>query len=117
MHFEEAPLYRIGDPASPATLVNAAVYPDSTGEKPDRLCAGVDNGGQNTITVQQGGVATFSTATLQRQVSFDGGITWVNDGAAVAVATFVTVTLFRRYLYRWLVAGTGNITAANIVIG
>lgn len=116
MHFEEAAIFRIGDPASPATLVNAAAYP-ALGAKPDRLFPGLDNGGQNTITVQQGGVATFGTATLQRQFSADNGATWVNDGAAVAVATFVTATLFRRYLYRWLVTGAGNITAATLYAG
>jgi hypothetical protein len=118
MHPEEAPLYRIGGEASPPTvLVNAQAYPNAAGAKVDRLLPGHGDGGSNTISCQQGGSATFGTATLQRQFSHDNGATWTNDGAAISAATFVPVTLFRRYWYRWLVGGTGNITGAFLVIG
>lgn len=114
MHPEESPLCRIGG----ATLNNGDFFPDSDGARPDRLLPGHNESG-NTISCQQGsgGTPVMGTATLQRQFSTDEGVSWVNDGAAVATAAFVAVTLFRRYRYRWQVTGSGSATGTGFVIG
>lgn len=113
MHPEAWSNFRIG----PATALNAAFYPNAAGAKPDNLLPGLD-GTSNVINAQQGAnSAVMGTATVQRQFSADGGTTWTNDGAAVAAITYVAVTLFRRFLYRWQITGSGNITGNDFTIG
>jgi hypothetical protein len=112
--------YRIGPAADYGvanTLTNAVAYPSANGVKPDSLSGVLDEDGPATCTMLQGGhAATFGTATLQRQYSFDG-TNFINDGAAISAATPVQVTLYRNLFYRWLVGGTGDITAAHLYIG
>lgn len=111
--------FRLGPAADVAvqnTLTNAVAYPSTLGVKPDDMTGILDEDGIASAAFQQGGIATFGTATLQRQVSFDR-INWLNDGAAQTTGALVAATLQRNAFYRWLVAGTGDITAAQLYVG
>jgi hypothetical protein len=110
MHHEEKAPFLIG----PATLVNGQAYP-ATPAKIDRMLK--DCGEGNTVRAVLGGSATFTTATLQPQLSFDGGATWVAYGAAISAATPTIIEFPRSCLIRFLVAGTGNITLAALYLG
>lgn len=110
MHHEEKQPYLLG----PATLVAATPYPDANGERIDRMLK--DLGPGNSIRALFGGAATFTTATLQPQISFDNGATWVNYGAAITVATPAYIEFPRACLIRFLVGGSGNITAAALYL-
>lgn len=109
MHPEEKAPFRIGG----ATLTNAASYPTSPA-KIDRMLK--DCGEGNTVRAFFGGAATFGTATLQMQLSFDGGATWVNYGAAITSAAPVVIEVPRCALIRFLVGGTGDITVAALYL-
>lgn len=111
MNPEDSKPFLIG----PATLVNATPYPSALGARIDRMLTLGDQNGA-AITLLVGGAATFGTATLQRQVSFDEGVTWINDGAAISTAALVAVTFARAVKYRWLVTGSGNITVAALYV-
>lgn len=111
--------YRIGPAAADNVqnvLTNAVTYPNVLGIRPDDMTGILNQDGDPQVAFQQGGLATFGTATLQRQVSFDR-INWLSDGAAATTAALAAATLQRNCWYRWLVAGTGDITAAQLYIG
>lgn len=109
MHPEESTPFRLGG----ATLTNGQSYPSATGDKIDRMLKSWS--AENTLRVTIGGVATFGAGSLQRQISFDNGTTWVNDGAAITVATPTIVELARSAKYRWTVAGA-DITVATLYL-
>ena len=112
MYPEESQPFRIG----PATLVNATRYPSAVGEKIDRMLSHLDQQGIGTVRVMFGGAATFDTATLQPQLSFDGGTTWVNYGSALSAATPIIIEVPRAAKLGFLVGGTGNISAASLYL-
>lgn len=60
--------------------------------------------------------ATFGTANLQPQYSLDG-VNWANLGSALSAAGITALTAIpKEAFFRLLVGGTGDVTAATVLI-